>query len=107
MQNTTLITATNSATNSNKTFTFAGISRHPDVKIGVEIRFANSAQRFAKDLGRYGHTEVRGVALSRASTKLEAAMELLANEHFADEEAQLVIQRFITKHSTNDALITA
>ena len=103
--NTTLITATNNATS--KTFTFAGISRHPDAKIGVEIRFANSAQRFAKDLGRYGHTEVRGVALSKACTKLEAAMELLDNEYFGDEEAQQIIQRFIAKHSTNNALITA
>jgi len=102
-----LITTTNSATNSNKTFTYAGISEHPDAKIGYEIRFANTAQRFAKDLWRYGHTNVRGVALSKACTKLEAAEELLQNEHFADELAQTIIQRFIAKHSTNNALITA
>lgn len=92
-----LITATTASNNKNNTFTFAGVSLHPDAKIGYDIRFANSANRFAKDLGRYGHTEVRGIALSGALTKLEAAQELLAHDEFQDEVAQLVIGRFIAK----------
>ena len=101
MQNTTnktaLITATTNAT-SNKLYSHAGISKHPSESIGYDMRAGNSANRFAKELARYGHTEVRGVLLSEPKTKLDAAIELLGNEHFADELAQSVLKAYIVKH---------
>ena len=108
MQNTTttaLITATATTANS-KTYTHAGVSRHPKEHIGYAVRFGNSANRFAKELGRYGHTEIRAIALSKACTEYEAVLELQASEHFADELAQNLFSAYLAKHS-NNAVITA
>jgi hypothetical protein len=103
--NTTLITAT-ATTASAKTYTHAGVSLHPKAHIGYAVRFGNSANRFAKELGRYGHTEIRAIALSKACTEYEAVLELQQSEYFADELAQNLFSAYLAKHSTS-AVITA
>jgi hypothetical protein len=95
--NTTLITATTTNATT-KLFSHAGISKHPSESIGYDMRAGNSANRFAKELARYGHTEIRGVLLSEPKTKLDAAIELLGNEHFQDELAQTVLKAYIAKN---------
>ena len=69
-----------------KTFTVVGVSTLNGV---VKLRFANDMDKRMKILGNPNnptgqHIDIRLFELASAMNKLDAAKELLANEHFED-----------------------
>ena len=74
-----------------KLFTVVGIS---SLNGNYKVRFANDMMRI-KVLDKSGHTDIRLAELDTATTKYEAARQLLTMSEFADAVAQSTITEYL------------
>ena len=85
---------------SNKTFTFAGVSRLNGV---IKARFANDQMR-VKVLMNGGHKDIDITELMRSMTKVEAVESLLkANFHNGNTEIQAALEAELDKRAPKAA----
>jgi hypothetical protein len=74
-----------------KLFKVVGIS---SLNGNYKVRFANDMMRI-KVLDKSGHTDIRLAELDTATTKYEAAKQLLTMDEFADAVAQSTITEYL------------
>ena len=95
-----VVTAT---TASAKLVQCVGVSEH--AKLGYKIRFSGKPEataRISTLIATKLHTDIRFINLATAKTELEAAVELEAHPNFADENAQMAIAAFLSKHNATE-----
>jgi len=74
-----------------KTFKVAGIS---SLNGNYKVRFANDIMRI-KVLAKSGHEDIRLAELDKATTKLDAIMQIKAMDEFSDTVAQATIAEYL------------
>ena len=96
-----LVTATSKA--NSKLVQCVGVSDH--AKLGYKIRFSGKPEataRISTLIATKLHADIRFINLAYAKTEIEAAVELEAHPGFADDNAQMAIVAFLSKHNATE-----
>ena len=80
-----------------------GVSDH--AKLGYKIRFSGKPEATARVstlIATKLHSDIRFINLAQLKTEVEAAVELEAHPQFADDNAQMAIAAFLSKHNATE-----
>ena len=80
-----------------------GVSDH--AKLGYKIRFSGKPEATARVstlIATKLHTDIRFINLAQLKTEIEAAVMLEAHPDFADDNAQMAIAAFLSKHNATE-----
>jgi hypothetical protein len=80
-----------------------GVSDH--AKLGYKIRFSgkpDATARVSTLISTKMHDDIRFINLAHIKTEIEAAVELEVHPDFADDNAQMAIAAFLSKHNATE-----
>ena len=80
-----------------------GVSDH--AKLGYKIRFSGKPEATARVttlIATKLHTDIRFINLAQLKTEIEAAVQLEGHPDFADDNAQMAIAAFLSKHNATE-----